>query len=112
MKSENFEILRERWQELAELGGFAEAYAHADPASALTPRRRGSSADRRTSADPLMMAPREDGAPSVAPGVRFSALANTVGRTDEVTGWCSLGRKETATGQRSDDPSWPDGPTH
>jgi type I restriction enzyme, R subunit len=35
MKSENFEMLRERWPELAELGGFAEAYAHADPASAL-----------------------------------------------------------------------------
>jgi type I restriction enzyme, R subunit len=35
MKSENFEILRQKWPELAALGGFAEAYAHADPASAL-----------------------------------------------------------------------------
>jgi type I restriction enzyme R subunit len=35
MKSENFEILRERWPELAELGGFAEAYMHVDPSSAL-----------------------------------------------------------------------------
>ena len=35
MKSANFEILRKGWPELAELGGFAEAYAHADPASAL-----------------------------------------------------------------------------
>ena len=39
MKSENFEILRGRWPELAELGGFAEAYAHADPASALVKLR-------------------------------------------------------------------------
>jgi type I restriction enzyme R subunit len=35
MKSLNFEILRSRWPELADLGGFAEGYAHADPASAL-----------------------------------------------------------------------------
>jgi hypothetical protein len=35
MSSLNFEILRDRWPELAELGRFAEAYAHADPASAL-----------------------------------------------------------------------------
>ncbi len=35
MKSLNFEILRARWPELADLGGFAEGYAHADPASAL-----------------------------------------------------------------------------
>lgn len=39
MKSVNFEILRPRWPELAELGGFAEAYAHADPASALVKLR-------------------------------------------------------------------------
>lgn len=39
MKSINFEILRPRWPELAELGGFAEAYAHADPASALVKLR-------------------------------------------------------------------------
>jgi hypothetical protein len=31
MKSANFEILRDGWPELAELGGFAEAYAHPDP---------------------------------------------------------------------------------
>ena len=35
MKSVNFEILREDWPELAALGGFAESYAHADPAGAL-----------------------------------------------------------------------------
>jgi len=39
MKSENFEILRPRWPELAALGGFAEAYAHDDPASALVKLR-------------------------------------------------------------------------
>jgi len=39
MKSENFEILRDGWPELAALGGFAEAYAHADPASALVKLR-------------------------------------------------------------------------
>ena len=39
MKSENFEILRDRWPELASLGGFAEAYAHADPAGALVKLR-------------------------------------------------------------------------
>ena len=39
MKSVNFEILRERWPELAALGGFAESYAHADPASALVKLR-------------------------------------------------------------------------
>ncbi|TIR49115.1 MAG: DUF4145 domain-containing protein [Mesorhizobium sp.] len=39
MKSVNFEILRTRWPELAELGGFAEAYTHADPASALVKLR-------------------------------------------------------------------------
>ena len=39
MKSANFEILRGKWPELAELGGFAEAYAHADPASALVKLR-------------------------------------------------------------------------
>lgn len=39
MKSANFEILRQGWRELAELGGFAEAYAHADPASALVKLR-------------------------------------------------------------------------
>ena len=35
MKSENFEILCERWPELATLGGFAEAYVHSDPVSSL-----------------------------------------------------------------------------
>jgi type I restriction enzyme R subunit len=39
MKSQNFEILRSAWPELASLGGFAEAYAHADPASALVKLR-------------------------------------------------------------------------
>jgi type I restriction enzyme R subunit len=39
MKSINFEWLRDRWAELAELGGFAEAYAHPDPASALVKLR-------------------------------------------------------------------------
>jgi type I restriction enzyme, R subunit len=39
MKSANFEILRSRWPELAELGGFAEAYALADPASGLVKLR-------------------------------------------------------------------------
>lgn len=29
MKFRNFEFLRPEWQELAELGGFAEAYAYA-----------------------------------------------------------------------------------
>jgi hypothetical protein len=39
MKSANFEILRERWPELASLGGFAEAYIFDDPASALVKLR-------------------------------------------------------------------------
>lgn len=39
MKSLNFEILRDGWPELAGLGGFAESYAHADPASALVKLR-------------------------------------------------------------------------
>lgn len=39
MKSTNFEILRGQWPELAGLGAFAEAYAHADPASALVKLR-------------------------------------------------------------------------
>lgn len=39
MKSLNFEVLRPSWPELADLGGFAEAYAHADPASALVKLR-------------------------------------------------------------------------
>ena len=39
MKSRNFEILRGTWPELAALGGFAEAYAHDDPASALVKLR-------------------------------------------------------------------------
>lgn len=39
MKSRNFEILRQDWPELASLGGFAEAYAFADPASALVKLR-------------------------------------------------------------------------
>lgn len=39
MKSQNFEMLRGNWPELAELGGFAEGYAHDDPASALVKLR-------------------------------------------------------------------------
>lgn len=39
MKSKNFEILRQEWPELASLGGFAEAYAYADPASTLVKLR-------------------------------------------------------------------------
>jgi type I restriction enzyme, R subunit len=39
MKSANFEFLRSKWPELAELGGLAEAYALADPASALVKLR-------------------------------------------------------------------------
>ena len=39
MKSVNFEILRDRWPDLAALGGFAEAYSHADPASTLVKLR-------------------------------------------------------------------------
>jgi type I restriction enzyme, R subunit len=35
MKSQNFEFLRPRHRELADLGGFAEAYARPDPGSAL-----------------------------------------------------------------------------
>lgn len=35
MYSKNFEILRERWPELATLGGFAEQYARSDTSSAL-----------------------------------------------------------------------------
>lgn len=39
MKSENFEFLRERWPELASLGGFAESYTYTDPTSALVKLR-------------------------------------------------------------------------
>lgn len=39
MKSVNFEHLRETREELASLGGFAEAYAHSDPPSAFTKLR-------------------------------------------------------------------------
>ena len=35
MDSKNFEILRDRWPELATLGGFAEQYVHTDASSAL-----------------------------------------------------------------------------
>ncbi len=40
MKSQNFEFLRRRHAELADLGGFAEAYARPDPGSALFNLRR------------------------------------------------------------------------
>jgi type I restriction enzyme, R subunit len=39
MKSTNFEFLREKWPELASLGGFAEQYAWPDPPSALVKLR-------------------------------------------------------------------------
>lgn len=39
MKSVNFDILKDGWPELAALGGFAESYTHADPASALVKLR-------------------------------------------------------------------------
>lgn len=39
MKSVNFEFLRDAWPQLAELGGFAEAYVHSDPQSALAKMR-------------------------------------------------------------------------
>ncbi|MFL1809310.1 DEAD/DEAH box helicase family protein [Plesiomonas shigelloides] len=39
MKSINFEHLRQHWPILADLGGFAETYAHSDPQSALVKLR-------------------------------------------------------------------------
>jgi type I restriction enzyme R subunit len=39
MTSINFEFLRPNWPELASLGGFAEAYARADPESGLVKLR-------------------------------------------------------------------------
>ena len=39
MKSLNFEFLRPEWPELASLAGFAEQYAHTDPAGALVKLR-------------------------------------------------------------------------
>lgn len=39
MKSINFEVLRDKWPELASLGGFAETYSHTDPSSALVKLR-------------------------------------------------------------------------
>jgi type I restriction enzyme R subunit len=39
MKSQNFEFLRPRHHVLADLGGYAEAYAHSDPQAALTKLR-------------------------------------------------------------------------
>ena len=39
MKSRNFDFLSTHNRELAELGGFAERYAHSDPASALVKLR-------------------------------------------------------------------------
>lgn len=39
MKSRNFEFLRENHRELADLGGFAEAYVHSDPAACLVKLR-------------------------------------------------------------------------
>lgn len=39
MKSQNFEFLRIKWNELASLGGFAEAYAQPDPIASLVKLR-------------------------------------------------------------------------
>lgn len=39
VQSLNFEFLRKRWPELADLGGFAEAYAYSDPQSTLVKLR-------------------------------------------------------------------------
>jgi type I restriction enzyme, R subunit len=39
MKSVNFEIFRDKWPELASLGGFAENSSYADPSSALVKLR-------------------------------------------------------------------------
>src|SRR6266542_1214152 len=39
MKSRNFEFLRAKRAVLADLGGFAERYAHEDPASSLIKQR-------------------------------------------------------------------------
>lgn len=39
MKSQNFEFLRPKREVLADLGGFAERYAHSDPASSLIKQR-------------------------------------------------------------------------
>jgi type I restriction enzyme R subunit len=39
MQSINFEFLKPNWPELAQLGGFAESHAHADPVSAITKLR-------------------------------------------------------------------------
>lgn len=39
MKSINFEFLRDKWPELASLGGFAEQYVWPDPASAMVKLR-------------------------------------------------------------------------
>jgi hypothetical protein len=39
MKSVNFEFLRDRRAVLADLAGFAERYAHEDPASSLIKQR-------------------------------------------------------------------------
>lgn len=39
MKSQNFEFLRPKREVLADLAGFAERYAHEDPASSLIKQR-------------------------------------------------------------------------
>ena len=39
MKSQNFEFLRPKWPELAQLGGFAEAYMHTDAVGAIAKLR-------------------------------------------------------------------------
>lgn len=39
MKSKNFEFLRPKWEELADLGAMAEQYTHPDPQSAVAKLR-------------------------------------------------------------------------
>ena len=39
MQSKNFEFLRPRWEELADLGALAEQYTHPDPPSAVAKLR-------------------------------------------------------------------------
>lgn len=39
MQSKNFEFLRQKWEDLANLGAFAEQYAHPDPQSAVAKLR-------------------------------------------------------------------------
>lgn len=72
MKSRNFEILRGDWPELASLGGFAEAYVHDDPASALVnPKepRPSTLVDRSIFADSLPLVGQHNVLSRTAPSV-------------------------------------------